>query len=77
LAGQQAELRARYPDVDLDFSGELDDIQESLDAIGMLFVFGVGLMYAILGTQFRSYFQPLMILATLPMAFTGSPSACW
>ena len=63
--------RAEFPDIDLDFSGELDDIQESLGSIGLLFVFGVGLMYLVLGTQFRSYFQPLMILATVPMAFTG------
>jgi multidrug efflux pump subunit AcrB len=63
--------KAGFPDIDLDFSGELDDIQESLSSIGLLFVLGVGLMYLILGTQFRSYFQPLMILATVPMAFTG------
>jgi multidrug efflux pump subunit AcrB len=63
--------RGRFPNIDLDFSGELDDIQESLDAIGMLFVFGVGLMYLILGTQFKSYWQPFMILSTLFMAFTG------
>jgi multidrug efflux pump subunit AcrB len=66
-----AKQQANFPDIDLDFSGELDDIQESLDSIGILFLFGVGLMYLILGTQFRSYFQPLMILATVPMAFTG------
>ena len=64
-------VRARFPNVNLDFSGELDDIQESLDAILALFLLGVGLIYLILGTQFRSYFQPLLILATLPMAFTG------
>ncbi len=64
-------LQARYPAIDLDFSGELDDIQESLDAIVILFVFGLGVMYAILGTQFRSYWQPLMILSTVIMAFTG------
>jgi multidrug efflux pump subunit AcrB len=66
-----ASARQAYPNIDLDFSGELDDIQESLDSIGILFVLGVGLMYAILGTQFRSYWQPLMILTTLPLAFTG------
>ncbi|MCJ8318814.1 MAG: efflux RND transporter permease subunit [Colwellia sp.] len=60
-----------YPNVDLDFSGELDDIEESMDAIGVLFLFGLALMYLILATQFSSYFQPLMILATVPMAFTG------
>ncbi|MCB1856751.1 MAG: efflux RND transporter permease subunit [Gammaproteobacteria bacterium] len=63
--------RSHYPGISLDFSGELDDIQESIDAIQVLFLFGLGLMYLILGTQFRSYFQPLMILATVPMAFTG------
>ena len=64
-------VRTRHQGVDLDFTGELDDIQESLDAIFVLFLFGVGLIYLILGTQFRSYFQPLMILTTVPMAFTG------
>ncbi len=60
-----------FPNVALDFSGALDDIKESIDAMAALFVFGIGLMYLILGTQFRSYFQPLMILATVPMALTG------
>lgn len=64
-------LQAAYPNVALDFSGELDDIQESLDAMARLFAFGVGLIYLILATQFRSYFQPLMILTTVPLAFTG------
>lgn len=68
---QWDKIHHRYPSIDLDFSGELDDIQESIDAIQVLFLFGVGLMYMILGTQFKSYFQPLMILATVPMAFTG------
>jgi multidrug efflux pump subunit AcrB len=64
-------IRHEHPSVDLDFSGELDDIQESMDSILILFVFGIGVMYAILGTQFRSYWQPLMILSTVIMAFTG------
>ena len=64
-------VAARHPDVSLDFTGELDDIQESLDAITVLFALGIGIMYLILGTQFRSYFQPFLILAAVPMAFTG------
>jgi len=65
------EIRGRHPNVSLNFSGLLDDIQESLDSMGVLFLFGLGMMYLILGTQFRSYFQPLIILTTVPMAFTG------
>jgi len=66
------QLQSKYPNVNLDFSGELDDINESLDAMLSLFIMGVGIMYMILGAQFRSYFQPLMILLTvIPLAFIG------
>ena len=71
LRERWAGIRERYPSTDLDFSGELDDIEESLDSMLSLFLLGVGLMYLILATQFRSYFQPFLILTTLPMAFTG------
>jgi len=64
-------MRARYPNSDLDFSGELDDVNESLSAMGPLFLLGIGLIYLILAAQFRSYFQPLLILVTVPLAFTG------
>jgi multidrug efflux pump subunit AcrB len=64
-------IRLQYPRVDLDFSGVLEDIQESLYAIFKMLLFSIGLIYLILGTQFRSYWQPFMILSTLFMAFTG------
>ncbi len=71
LRAEWKKIRARYPATDLDFSGELDDINESLEAMGPLFLLGVGLIYLILAAQFRSYFQPLLILVTVPLAFTG------
>ena len=71
LRAAWAEIASEYPNTNLDFSGELDDIQESLDAMLGLFALGVGLIYLILATQFRSYFQPFLILVTVPMAFTG------
>jgi multidrug efflux pump subunit AcrB len=37
----------------------------------VLFALGVGLIYLILAAQFVSYWQPLMILVTVPLAFTG------
>lgn len=71
LAEEWQNIQARFPGTDIDQSGELDDIQESLDAMLGLFLMGLGLIYLIIATQFRSYFQPLLILATIPMAFTG------
>ncbi|GAA0421291.1 efflux RND transporter permease subunit [Cocleimonas flava] len=63
--------RKDFPSIDLDFSGQLDDIKDSINSIAKLFLIGIGLMYLILGTQFKSYFQPFIILATVPLAFTG------
>ncbi len=60
-----------FPSIDLDFTGQLDDIKESITSLAQLMMFGVGIMYLILGTQFKSYFQPLIILTTVPLAFTG------
>ncbi len=70
---QQAwkKLRISHPGITLDFSGQLDDIQETLDIMPYLGLMGVGIIYLIIGTQFRSYFQPLFVLATIPLAFTG------
>ncbi|MCP5017573.1 MAG: efflux RND transporter permease subunit [Ketobacter sp.] len=64
-------IRAQHPGVDLDYSGLLDDIEENLSNISMLFAIGIGLIYLILGTQFKSYWQPLMILVSVPLAFIG------
>jgi multidrug efflux pump subunit AcrB len=71
IRDEWAKIQIDYPGVSLDFAGAFDDIQESLDAMLMLGLFGLGLIYLILATQFRSYFQPLLILVTVPMAFTG------
>lgn len=65
------DIADNYSENDLNFSGQLDDINESIDSMFILLLFGVLLIYAILGTQFKSYFQPLIILSTVPMAFTG------
>lgn len=70
-------IATQHPGINLDFSGELDEINESLNAMLMLFIMGVGLMYMILAAQFRSYFQPFIILLTIPMAFTGVAYGLW
>jgi multidrug efflux pump subunit AcrB len=71
IRDEWAAIQSRFSATDLDFSGAFDDIQESLDSMLILALFGLGLIYLILATQFRSYFQPFLILSTLPMAFTG------
>jgi len=64
-------IQQEYPRINIDFSGELDDIKESINSIVMLFAIGIGLIYLILGTQFRSYWQPVLVLSSIPLAFSG------
>ncbi len=62
-------LQINYPTVNLDFSGVFEDIQESMQALALLFILGIGIIYLILGTQFCSYWQPFLILFSIPLAF--------
>jgi multidrug efflux pump subunit AcrB len=71
LLARWRQVAPNYPSVTLDFTGELDDIKESLAALRKIFLLGVGLIYLILAAQFKSYLQPLVILVTVPLAFTG------
>jgi multidrug efflux pump subunit AcrB len=71
LREEWEKVRGAYPNADLDFSGQLDDINESLAAMGPLSLLGLGLIYLILAAQFRSYWQPLLIMVTVPLALVG------
>ena len=71
LVEEWQNIRTQHPNADLDFSGVLDDILESQRAMGPFFLLGIGLIYIILAAQFKSYFQPLMILTTVFLALTG------
>jgi multidrug efflux pump subunit AcrB len=46
-------------------------IQEGLGQLWQQFVLGLGLIFIIVGAQFRSYGLPFLVLFKVPMAFTG------
>ncbi|MBW2525997.1 MAG: efflux RND transporter permease subunit [Deltaproteobacteria bacterium] len=66
------ELATRYRGINLDFGGEFQEFKETFNNIAQLFLIGVLLIYLILGAQFRSYVQPVVILFTVPFAFVGA-----
>ncbi|KPK89578.1 hypothetical protein AMJ80_09590 [bacterium SM23_31] len=67
-----ADLGARYPGYSLKFGGEFSELSESMEGLWKLFILGVFLIYVILGGQFSSLMQPLIILYTIPFAFIGA-----
>jgi multidrug efflux pump subunit AcrB len=66
-----AEYLSRYPGVTLSVGGEFAEFANLLIEILRIFLIGILLIYLILGTQFKSYSQPLLILMSVPFAFVG------
>ncbi len=71
-----ADFSARFPGYRIDYTGEFQEFQRSLEALGFLSVVGLLLVYMILGTQFGSFLQPIIIIGfTFPGAMFGSAVA--
>ncbi len=66
------ELLKEYPDISYSMEGEAREQQESIHslAIGVLFVLFV--IYALLAIPFRSYSQPLIVMAVIPFGTVGA-----
>lgn len=65
------ELAQANPRTEFIVGGEFAAFNDLLIQILRIFLIGVFLIYIILGTQFRSYGQPFLILFTVPFAFAG------
>lgn|GEM_PF-66874 len=71
-----ADFSERFPGYRIDYSGEFEEFQKSLEALLYLGVFGLLCVFMILGAQFRSFLQPLIIIGfTFPGALLGSAIA--
>jgi len=66
-----ADVPDRYPGYRLDFGGEYQETQESFASLLMAFLVAIMLIYLILGTEFQSFIQPLIVMFTVPFAFIG------
>jgi multidrug efflux pump len=65
-------LEEQYPGISFQIGGQFEEFSEAFANIGVLFILGIILIFLILGTQFNSYTQPLIILTTVPFAFIGA-----
>jgi multidrug efflux pump subunit AcrB len=66
-----AQVRDRYPDIHVNTGGEAIAINEGLSQLKQQFVLGIGLIFIIVGAQFKSYGLPFLVLLKVPMAFAG------
>ena len=66
-----ANLGARYPGYKLEFKGERQELEQSMQDLLKSFLVAVLLIYLILGALFKSYIQPLVVMLAIPFAANG------
>ena len=71
LEARFADIRARYPQVDLIYGGEFQETNEALANTLAAFPVALLLIYMLLATLFRSYLQPFIVLTSIPLGFAG------
>jgi hydrophobe/amphiphile efflux-1 (HAE1) family protein len=58
-------------------SGSSQAFAESFDSLMMALVLGIFVAYMVLGSQFKSFLHPVVILLALPFSVTGALLAMW
>lgn len=65
------EIKPTYRNIEFKAGGEFAEFSNILFQILRLFLIGLFIIYLLLGSQFKSYIQPFLILITLPFTFAG------
>ncbi|CAM9548422.1 unnamed protein product [Discosporangium mesarthrocarpum] len=71
LEARFADIRERFPAVDLVYGGEYQESNESMQETLAAFPVALVAIYMLLATLFRSYTQPLIVLTSVPLGFAG------
>ena len=61
-----------FPGISFKIGGQFAEFMDVFQNITSLFILGLILIFLILGTQFNSYSQPIIILTTIPFALIGA-----
>ena len=65
-------LLAEHPLVRVRWEGQKEQTNESLRSLGTGFVVALFAMFVLLTMEFKSYFQPFLILVAIPFGFAGA-----
>ncbi|HET7841096.1 MAG TPA: efflux RND transporter permease subunit, partial [Terriglobia bacterium] len=77
------ELRARNATLNLpagvqiDYTGQAEDLRETFYYMYRALILAVIFIYAVLASQFRSFFHPLALMFSLPLSLAGLALALW
>jgi len=66
------ELQAQYQGLSYSFEGESKDQNKDLASMGRSMLIALMLIYVLLGSQLRSYVQPVIIMSAIPFGVIGA-----
>ncbi len=66
------EIASRYPGLSYSFEGREAEIRDSMGGLKAGFVIALMVIYALLAIPFRSYFQPLIVMVSIPFGAVGA-----
>jgi multidrug efflux pump subunit AcrB len=71
LRDRYKDLGKSYPGYAMRFSGEYEETQEQMIALAKAFGVAILLIYVILGSLFKSFAMPLVVMLAVPFSFIG------
>ena len=68
----EAEVLPKYPGVEVQYLGQAEEIRKSFSSLRLAFPVALLIIYGMLAGLFRSYTQPLVVMAAIPFGFLGA-----
>ena len=65
------ELQKRYPDIAFTLEGQAKESRKTGRSMGKALLVGIFAVFVLLSFQFKSYIEPLIVIAAIPLAFIG------
>jgi len=69
ISGMRSSLGSEY---NIEITGAASDLQRTLDAFTLAFILSVIVTYLLMASLFESFFYPLIIMFSVPLAISGS-----
>ncbi|MDR2117320.1 MAG: efflux RND transporter permease subunit [Planctomycetaceae bacterium] len=69
------QLKQKYPEINVIWGGDEEEFAESISSLVVGFIAAMCAMFILLTVQFRSYLQPLIIMAIIPFGLVGAVAA--
>jgi len=71
IGARNADFAVRHPGYRMEFEGDYEETVQALEGLTRAALIALALIYLILGTLFRSFAQPLIIMFIIPFAAVG------